>query len=155
MNLLPRCPLPAPAHSLHIISEIINKRRQLLNLFPVRYVVYSVDKGLLHPVKMLRNRLIGGQHKVLNDIRGHIPLIRPYVNVMPFSVQRYLALRKIKVNGTPFATLFPQDGRQLFHVPKHGQQPAVLPVFFLIYSCLILQERLYRRVRHTLIDPDY
>ena len=67
---------PASVFQLEVIAEIVDKGSKLCNLFRVRIVMGSVQKGNLHPVKMLCHRLIGKEHKVLYELRRRISFVR-------------------------------------------------------------------------------
>ncbi len=101
MNLLTADLCSLSPHSLHIIAKIVDKDLELLKLLPIRYIVDPVHKGQIQPVKMLCNGLIGCQHKVLNDVCSHIPLIGLDLQGMSFLIQQDLALRKVKTYGSP------------------------------------------------------
>ena len=108
------------ADIFNIISEIMEKSRQLLNLVLIRSLVHPVYKGQFLPVKMLRHGLVGRQHKILNHSGGHIALIRPDLPGHPLFIQHNLAFREIKINAAPLPPLFPQQRRQGLHLPEHG-----------------------------------
>ena len=67
----------------------------------------TIDKGNLQPEKVLCHRLIGDQHEILNDLRRHIPLIRPDIHRMSFRIQQNLRFREIKVDGTALMPFLP------------------------------------------------
>ena len=140
------------SHGLHIVAEIVDDGGQLPDPIPIRHIVSSIHKGQFQPVKMLSHCLVCRQHKILDDIRGHISLIRSDLRRMSLRIQTDLALGKIKVNGSSFPALFPQNSRQLLHQPEHGKQFCVLTVvFFLPFrltlcQTFLLQKRSYHSI---------
>ena len=69
----------------------------------------TVHEGQLLPVIILGDRLIGQQHKILDNPCGHISVIRLDVYRPSIFIQYHLRLRKIKINGSPLASPAPQD----------------------------------------------
>ena len=101
---------------------------------------------------MLCHRLIGKQHKILDDPRRRIPLIRLYGNRNASLIQQYFAFRKVKVNGTPLFASLTQNVRQLTHEAEHGNQLPVFPDRLLI---LVLKDFFHRRIGHPPIHMDH
>ena len=134
------------------VAEIVNKRAETLHLLRVRILMGPVHKGKFLPEIVLRNGLIGHEHKILNDPGGRVPLIRLYINRPPVIIQHNLALRKIEVNGPPLPPFCPQNVRQLFHGPEHGRK---LPV--LLHKRLILagHNGVDLPVAHAPVHPDH
>ena len=141
----------AAVFQLEIISEIMDKRPQLCNLFRVRGVVGPVQKGRLHPVKMFGHRLVCQKHKVFYNVRCRVSCVSLHQKRRPVLIQRDFALRKIKINGTSRLSLFPHNIRKLFHKVKHGGQ-----LFKFFRSFLIaFQNTVDVRIAHSLINDNH
>ena len=137
---------------LDMVAKISDKRRKLLYFIRVRLLVGSIDKRRLQPEKMLRHRLVGDQHKILNDFCRHISLVRPDLHRMPFVIQENLALRKIKVDGTALMPFPSEKSRQFLHLLKHRDKRLILLPLCLV---LILQNLSDGSIRHSAIHPDH
>ena len=93
--------------SPHGVSEIVDKCSQPFHLLRVGIIVGPIDEGKFLPEIILRNGLIGYEHKIFDDLCGCIPLIGLYIHHFSSAVQQNPAFRKIKVNGSPLPPLLP------------------------------------------------
>ena len=71
---------------LHMVTEVVDKGGQLLHLLRVGLVVVAVQEGQPLPVIVLRHGLVGDEHEILDDPRGRVPLIGPYLQGLPLGV---------------------------------------------------------------------
>ena len=140
-----------PALYLNMISKVIDKGSQLTNFLGIRCVMSSVHKRDFHPVKMLGNRLIGEKHKILNDLCRCISLVGFNFKRNTILVKNDLALREIKIDGAPFSSFFPQNQRQLLHLPEHGHQ---LFIFLYGIRIFILKDFLHGSIAHSAVHID-
>ena len=110
-----------------------------------------VEEGQFLPEIVLRHRLIGQKHEILDNSGGRISLVS--LNFQRFSllIQHNLAFREIKVNGTPCMAFFPQNVRQLLHQKKHLCK---LSVFRRHLGIVIRHNGIHRRVGHPAIRAD-
>ena len=138
--------------SADCISKVIDKHTQALHLLRVRVIVGTVYKRDILPEIIFRNGLVGHQHEIFNDLGGCVALIGFDVHRTALLIQNDLGLRKIKVDGTALAPLFPQDVRQLFHKVEHHHKSRILFHGFFI---AIRHNGIHRRVGHAAVHPDY
>ena len=75
---------------LHIETKIPDKCIQLRNLIRVRLLMGPVYKRQLLPEIIFRHRLIGKEHEIFNDVRGHISLIRVNIRRVAFFIENNL-----------------------------------------------------------------
>ena len=116
----------------------------------------TVDKGHLHPVKMLCNGFIGGQHEVFDNHGGHIALIRLDLQGPAFFVQNDLCLRKIEIYGAALSSLAAKCCGKLLHLLKHRYQRCILSkLLFSLYDGFIFQNLLHGSIAHALVDFDH
>ena len=134
------------------ISKIMDKGPQLLHLLRVRIVMGPVEEGQGLPEIILRHCLIGCQHEILYDFCGCIALIGLDFQRLSLGVQDNLALREVKVNGSPFPPLFPEDIRYLLHQPEHGHKTLILSHNSLV---LVRDNGIHRRIRHTPVHMNH
>ncbi len=132
------------------VSEIIDKCRELPDLFGIRIVMGPVYKRQLLPEKILRHGFIGNQHKIFYYFCRHIPLIRLNPDRPALPVKDDFRFRKIKIDRSPAHPLFPKNLRQLPHLLKHGYQRLILPALILI---VIQKDFLYAGIAHPAIHP--
>ena len=134
------------------VSEIVDEHAQALHLLWVRIVVGTVHKRNILPEIILRDSLIGHQHKVLNDFCGRIALIGLDVHRVPLLIQNNLGLREIKVDGAALTPLLPQNVRQFFHEIKHLHKISVLFHGLLV---TVRHNGIHCRVGHAAVYPDH
>ena len=108
------------------ISKVIDERGELVDLLAVRLLMRPVQKRCVLPEVILCNRLVGDQHKVLDDLRCNIALVRLDRNRDSLLIQNHLRLREIKVDRTALHALFPQNSRKRLHAQKHRNQLLIL-----------------------------
>ena len=141
-----------PLLKLDEISKIMDKGSQLLHLLRIRIVMGSVEEGQGLPEVILRHGLIGCQHEILYDFCGSIALIRFDLQGLSLGIQDNLALRKVKVNGSPFLPLFPEYVRYLFHQHEHGHKPLILSHDSFVP---VRDNGIHRRVCHSTVHMNH
>ena len=134
------------------VAKVVNEHTQALHLLRVRVIVGTVYKRDILPEIIFRNGLVGHQHKVLNDFRSCVALIRLNLHRTSLFIQNDLGLREIKIDGTALAPLLPQDVRQLFHKIKHVHEVRVL---FHGLFIAVRHNGIHRRISHAAVYPDH
>jgi len=72
------------------------------------------------------DRLVAGQHELLNDSMGQIAVAPQYLQRQPLLIKDDLGLREIKVQGPALQTHVCQGSTQLRHILQHGDHLMVL-----------------------------
>ena len=133
------------------MRKISRQRGKLLHLFHIRIVMRPVQKRDVTPEKFLGYHFVCRQHKLLDDFRSCISLIRDDFYCLPSLVHFYLALWKIKIN---WALLFPvlsQYQGKLFHILKHRNQLLIpLPCLLIVVG----HNGIHIGITHSLVHAD-
>ena len=115
----------------------------------------SILKRKFLPEIILCDRLIGQQHKVLDQVCGRSAQIRFDLKGKTLLIHNHFGLRKIKINGTSFSSSLLEDSRCLPHQKAHGLY--LLPVIFpkSLRVVTAFQDGLNPRVGHAPIHTDH
>ena len=145
--------LPAPSpHRFHIVAQIVDKHVEPADFFRIRSLMDTVYERCLQPVEMLGNRLVCGEHEILDQTGRGIPLIGHNINRVSLSVKINLALLKIKINSAPLFSSAPQERRQLCHGFKHRHK---LRIALTLRLVPVLQNPFDGGVGHAAVHPDH
>ncbi len=104
--------------TLDMMAKIRSKRHKVLQFFRIWVLVNPKNKRNLQPVKVLRHRFIGCQHKLLNDLLSDGTL--SFDNIDRFSILIYnnFGFHKVEINRPTLDSPLPQLERQLTHQAK-------------------------------------
>ena len=80
------------------IAKIIDKRCQLVDLLRIRVLVGTVHKRQFLPEIVLCHCLVCDEHKILDDLRRNIPVIRFDVDRFSLLIQNNFCFREIKID---------------------------------------------------------
>ena len=131
---------------MDIVSEIIDKRTEFFDFFCIRNFMGTVYKRQFLPEIILRHGFISRQHKIFDDLRGWIAVIRFDFHRMSLCIQDHLGLRKIKINGTTFPAFCTKQICHCLHIEKH------LYKLFILFGFLRILQRndlIYICITHT------
>src|SRR5690625_3958858 len=86
--------------AFYYIAESAKEFEKCLQLTLIRVFMNTVNKWNIEPVKMLSNRFICSQHKLLNQSFPYRTFTQN--NILHFSrlIYKYLSFLKIKINST-------------------------------------------------------
>ena len=107
-----------------------------------------VYKGYFLPEIILSHSFICNKHKILNELCCHISVIRLYIYRPASFIEHNLSLRKVKVYGASFHSLFAKNCCKLCHFFKHRHK---LLIFFNHSGILICQNLFYICVCHPAV----
>ena len=100
---------------------------------------------------MLCHRLVCRQHKILDQLRRVVSLMRVNRQRLAVFIQFDLAFRKIKIHRAALFSLLPKHLRKLRHLCKHRRFVAVcFPKGF-----VAVQNFLHLRIAHALVHTDH
>ena len=111
----------------------------------------TIDKRKFSPVIFGCHRLVCSKHKILDQFRCHIAVIRTDIYRISILIQYYLCFRKIKVDGTTLHTLFAKNCCQFCHLFKHRNQWLIFRHHLRIMVC---QNFFHIGIRHTPVHAD-
>ncbi|MNV39454.1 hypothetical protein D3C71_1310360 [compost metagenome] len=138
--------------ALDRVSEICNKRHEVLQLLLIRVLMNPVEERNLQPVEVLSYRLICGKHEFLNNLLRNRAL--PLNNVHRFTglVHDHLRFLEVEVYCPPPNPVTTQSQGQLLHVLEGLYQ---ITVAFCNLRVFILQNFAYIGVGHPLFRTNH
>ena len=137
---------------MNMITEIIDKGTQFLYLLFVWNFMRSVEKWNLSPKIFFCHCLIGKKHKIFDDLRCNIPLVRLNLDRFSLVIEHDLRLRKIKIDRAALHTFFAQNRSQFLHQFKHRNQFFILSDFIFI---MIFKDFFHTGITHAAVDFDH
>ena len=105
--------LPFDAFNMH--AKVCDKVEEEVELVRFRIVVDTIDERHVHLVEVFRNRLVGREHELLDQLLGDRTWTKHDICRLPFLVDDNLRLSEIEVDGTARVTTFPKHFRELGH----------------------------------------
>ena len=136
---------------MNMITEIIDKGTQFLYLLFIWNFMRSVEKWNLSPKIFFCHCLISKKHKIFDDLRCTVSLIRFDINWFPLLIQFNLCLWKIKINRTSLAASFSENRWKFLHLLNHRNK---ILIFFQCFR-FFCQHLRYTCITHTLVYPDH
>ena len=137
--------LPFDAFDMH--TKVCDEVEEEVELVRFRIVVDTIDERHVHLVEVFRNRLVGREHELLDQLLSDRTWAKHDIRRLPFLVDDDFRLGEIEVDRTTRVAAFPKDFRELGHEVELPDERFVLFQRLLVIA---LDDLTDVRIRHPL-----